>query len=243
MKQLLIISLSFLSVDIYADEILFTTANNLYTNGNYAEAILKYDSILSNNIESHELYYNIGNCYYKTGDWANAIWHYEKSLKHKQDEKTIQNLALVNLQIIDRIDPLPQLFYKKWLKSISQLFNTKSWQILALICVWVFLSVRIFASFTTYKKDKLSHALLIVAILFLFIANFSYTNTIAKKEGIIFSSTVIVNSAPTANSTDLFSLHTGTKVEIIDEIGEWINIKITNGSIGWIKKNNCKVLY
>jgi len=242
MKQLLVIFLLFLSVNIYAEEVLFTTANNLYTNGNYAEAILKYDSILSNNIESHELYYNIGNCYYKTGDWANAIWHYEKSLKIEQNEKTIQNLALVNLKIIDRIEPLPQLFYKKWLKSISQLFNTKFWQILALICVWLFLTFKIFASFTTYRKEKLSPILLLIAILFLFIANFSYTNTIAKKEGVIFSSSVIVNSAPTANSTDLFSLHVGVKVEVVDEIGDWINIKLTNGNTGWVKKNSCKVL-
>ena len=144
MKQLLVIFLCFISANIYADEVLFTNANNLYTNGNYAEAILKYDSILSNNIESYEIYYNLGNCYYKAGDWANSIWHYEKSLKHKQDDKTIQNLALVNLKIIDRIEPLPELFYKKWLKNISQLFNTKFWQILALICVWGFLLVRIF---------------------------------------------------------------------------------------------------
>ena len=117
MKQLLVIFLLFLSVTICADEVLFTTANNLYTNGNYAEAILKYDSILANNIESYKIYYNLGNCYYKTGDWANAIWYYEKSLKIEQNEKTIQNLTLANLKTIDRIEPLPQLFYKNWLKT------------------------------------------------------------------------------------------------------------------------------
>ena len=141
MKQLLVISLLFISVNIYADEVLFITANTLYTNGNYPEAISKYDSILSNNIESHELYYNLGNCYYKTGDWVNAIWYYEKSLKIEQNEKTIQNLALANLKIIDRIEPLPQLFYTNWLKNISQLFSIKIWQILALVCIWCFLIV------------------------------------------------------------------------------------------------------
>ena len=161
MKQLLVIFLFSVSANIYADEVLFTSANNLYTNGNYAEAILKYDSILSNNIESHEIYYNLGNCYYKTEDWANAIWHYEKSLKIEQNEKAIQNLALVNLKIIDRIEPLPQLFYKNWLKSISQLFSAKLWQILALSCIWLFLTFKIFVSFTTYRKDKLSHILLL----------------------------------------------------------------------------------
>ena len=44
------------------------------------------------------------------------------------------------------------------------------------------------------------------------------------------------------NSTELFLLHSGVKVEIIDEIGEWINIKTSNGNKGWIKENKCKLL-
>ena len=243
MKQFLAILLFSISANIYADEVLFATANNLYTNGDYSAAISKYDSILSNNIESYEIYYNLGNCYYKTGDWANAIWHYEKSLRIEKNEKTIQNLALTNLKIIDRIEPLPQLFYTKWLKNISQLFSIKIWQILALVCMWCFLIVKILYPLTNFKKNKMAHILLLMAILSFFIANFSYTTTITKKEGIIFSSTVIVNSAPTTNSTDLFSLHSGAKVEVIDEIGDWINIKLTNGNTGWLKKNNCRTLY
>ena len=242
MKQFLAILLFSISANIYADEVLFATANNLYTNGDYSAAISKYDSILSNNIESYEIYYNLGNCYYKTGDWANAIWHYEKSLRIEKNEKTIQNLALTNLKIIDRIEPLPQLFYTKWLKNISQLFSIKIWQILALVCIWCFLIVKILYPFTGSRKNKLSHIVLLLAILFLFTANYSYTNTIVKKEGIIFSSTVIVNSAPTSNSADLFSLRAGVKVEVVDEIGDWINIKLTNGKTGWVKKNACKIL-
>ena len=61
-------------------------------------------------------------------------------------------------------------------------------------------------------------------------------------EAIIFSSTTIANSAPTNNSTNLFSLHSGSKVEIVDAIGDWINIKIANGNNGWIKESDCKIL-
>lgn len=242
MKQLLTTLLFFISANIYAEKTLFTSANNLYTNGEYAKAILKYDSILSNNIESYEIYYNLGNCYYKIGDWANAIWHYEKSLKIEKNEKTMQNLALTNSKIIDKIEPLPQIFYKKWTINISQLLNTKSWQTLALLSVWVLLIYRILILFTSFKKYKLSNSLFLTSILFLFLAELSYNNS-KKKEAIIFSSTVIVNSAPTSNSTDLFSLHAGAKIKIIDKIGDWINIKLINGNTGWIKQNNCRVLY
>ena len=243
MKKLLVILLFVISKNIGANNDLFKEGNDLYLNGNYAEAILKYNSILLNNIETYEIYYNLGNCYYKTEDLANAIWHYEKSLKIERNEKTIQNLAIVNLKTIDKIEPLPQLFYKKWLTSISKSSNTKSWQILALICIWSILLLRTLIFPNSSKKNSISNILLFLAILFLFIANFSYKSVIEKKEGIIFSSSLIVNSAPVDNSTNLFSLHSGTKIEIIDEIKNWINIRLSDGRSGWIEKENCKVLY
>ena len=76
----------------------------------------------------------------------------------------------------------------------------------------------------------------------LFATYSSYKENYTKKEVIIFSSTVVVNSAPTNNSTNLFSLHSGSKAEIIDQIGNWINIKIANGNSGWVEQTDCKEL-
>ena len=65
---------------------------------------------------------------------------------------------------------------------------------------------------------------------------------IEKKEGIILSSVIVINSAPTLNSTELFTLHSGSKVEITDRIGDWLYIKITNGNSGWLLQNSVKEL-
>ena len=70
----------------------------------------------------------------------------------------------------------------------------------------------------------------------------SIGDKIEKEEGIIFSSVVVIHSAPTSNSTELFTLHSGTKLEITDRIGDWIHIKIANGNSGWILQNSVKEL-
>ena len=80
-----------------------------------------------------------------------------------------------------------------------------------------------------------------ISILCLFIT-FSSNKIDSKKYGILFSQNVTVKSAPTENGTNLFSLHLGAKIEIIDEVGEWIKIRIANGNSGWITKNNYKLL-
>ena len=55
-----------------------------------------------------------------------------------------------------------------------------------------------------------------------------------RKEAIIFSPTVTIKSSPDEKSVDLFVLHEGTKVELIDNIGDWYEIRIANGSVGWL---------
>ena len=77
--------------------------------------------------------------------------------------------------------------------------------------------------------------MLSISILCLFIT-FSSNKIDSKKHAILFSQNVAVKSAPTENGTNLFSLHSGTKIEIIDEVGEWIKIKIADGNSGWITR-------
>ena len=242
MKLKTLIITLLVSISSFASDQLFEKANKAYNNSDYTSAIPLYDSILTIGLESSELYYNLGNCHYKAQDWANAIWHYEKSLKLEKNDKTIQNLELANLKIIDRIEEIPQLFYKKWWSSFISIFNTFSWQLISILIIWLALTIKILSQFTNYKKEHFLSILYSLALISIFATYSSYQGKITKKEAIIFTSSIVVNSAPTTNSTNLFSLHSGSKIEILDTIGEWINIKIANGSSGWIKESGCKVL-
>jgi len=242
MKRITFILTLICALNSFAGEQLFLQANTEYANENYTVAVSLYDSVLTTGLESSELYYNLGNCHYKTQDWANAIWHFEKSLQLVKNEKATHNLELANLKIIDRIEALPQLFYKKWFTSLTQIFSTKTWQILALLCIGFILLLQLLNQFTSSKNKLFSYFLHTSAVVLLLITHSSYAHNFVKKEAIIFSETITINSAPTSNSTNLFSLHSGTKVEVIDEIGDWINIKIANGNSGWISQSSVKEL-
>jgi tetratricopeptide (TPR) repeat protein len=242
MKLNTIIITLLVSISSFATDQLFEKANKAYNKSDYSSAINLYDSILTNGMESSELYYNLGNCHYKEQDWANAIWYYEKSLKLNRNDKTIQNLELANLKIIDLIEEIPQLFYKKWWSSFILIFNTFSWQLISILIIWFAFAIKILSQFTNYKKQHFLSIMYSLALISVFAAYSSYQINITKKEAIIFTSSIVVNSAPTTNSTNLFSLHSGSKIEILDTIGEWVNIKIANGNSGWIKESGCKVL-
>lgn len=46
---------------------------------------------------------------------------------------------------------------------------------------------------------------------------------------------VTVKSSPDVSGTDLFVIHEGTKIWIQDKIGSWKQIKLSDGSKGWLK--------
>lgn len=235
MKKLLLINYLFISLSCLANDTIFSSANKLYSESNYIEACNLYLQIIEQGSESAELYFNIGNCYYRTNDWANAIWFFEKSLQLKNKKETQKNLELTRLNTIDKIEPLPDLFYKKWWINLIDIFSTKNWQIISIIYMW-FICILFFI----ISKTKIIY-LLSISMLCLFIT-FSSNKIDSKKYGILFAQNVTVKSAPTENGTNLFSLHLGAKIEIIDEVGEWIKIRIANGNSGWIMKNNYKLL-
>lgn len=243
MKKYLI-SILLLSTNLFANESLFKKANNEYEKGNYEIAIQTYEQLINLDKISSELYYNLGNSYYKIENLAEAIWCYEKSLKIKNDKKTVENLNIVKSKIKNRINPLPDTFYQKWGKKIINLFEVKTWQIITILFIWMTVSTILISNFKIIELRKyVFYILACVSILLVFISHQSYNN-FTKKEAIIFSSSLPVNSEPTDNikNKKLFNLSLGTKVEVVNTNNDWIYIKLNDGRKGWIRENDVKRL-
>jgi SH3-like domain-containing protein len=51
---------------------------------------------------------------------------------------------------------------------------------------------------------------------------------------------VTVKSSPSETSVDLFVLHEGTKVSILETTKGWCKIKIANGSVGWLTEDSMR---
>jgi hypothetical protein len=51
-----------------------------------------------------------------------------------------------------------------------------------------------------------------------------------SRQAVIFSPSVNGKSSPDDSGTDLFVLHEGSKVSIEDEVGEWYEIKLSDGN-------------
>ena len=56
-----------------------------------------------------------------------------------------------------------------------------------------------------------------------------------QDQAIIMTPTVTVKSSPSETSVDLFVLHEGSKVTILETSNGWNKIRIANGSVGWLE--------
>ena len=57
---------------------------------------------------------------------------------------------------------------------------------------------------------------------------------INREYAIVMSPSVTVKSTPDENGTSLFVVHEGTKVKIQSELDGWREVKLSNGSVGWM---------
>lgn len=223
---------------------LMIMAQNAYNKGLYDSSINLYNQVLDQNLESAQLYYNLGNAWFKKGEIPHAILYYEKAKKlDPSDEDINYNLGVANSMIVDKIETVPQLFFQEWWDYFYNLFGANRWAIILLISWALFvLFAGIFMLSPGRRGKKAGFFLGIMFLLFTAasygLASQKYKHSVSRNEAIIFTPTITVKSSPTQNAVDLFVVHEGTKVKIKDKVDNWVKIKISNGSIGWVPANS-----
>ncbi len=218
---------------------LFQKGNAAYQSKDYQKAIGYYESA-SKEGSSSSLEFNLGNAYFKEKQFAKSILHYERAQRLAPNDEDIQfNLRVASVKTVDKIDVMPQIFYERWWITFTQRMNERSWSLLFIGSIWlIFIACFVYFFATTIRTRKIalgfSFVSLLVAVLLYFTASFRKHIEYDSDAAIVMTTSVYVKSSPDEKGNDLLILHEGTKVELLDELGEWKKIKIANGTVGWI---------
>ncbi|MEN9523584.1 MAG: hypothetical protein RL065_1961 [Bacteroidota bacterium] len=247
-NYLFIFILSLTTFFAKADEAntLWQLANHAYQNKNYEAAIHLYDSMLRKNIGNPELYYNAGNAYFKNHNLGMAIWCYEKANQlSPSDEEISTNLKIARLRLIDKVDSAPEFVLFGWCKGFLKIFSIRTWAIITVLCFWIMLCGWFLYYFTfdfSIVGKWLIWVGLILGICFLGISWASFGQQNNEKMAIVISTNTSIKSAPDESAPDLFLIHEGLKIKLNKSNGDWVNISIADGKVGWCKKMSVKNL-
>jgi len=254
MKKIIIIVILFITLLFFSafsqenvNEI-FGRANKFYTDEKYQEAIDEYIKIIDIGYENGIVYYNLGNAYYKIGNIGKSILYYEKAKKIlPTDEDIDNNLKLVNLYIADKITPIPELFYVRYFKNFTKIMSPYSWM-KSFLAIYVILCICICARIIIKQqkvKDVLKKSIFLftfLTLLSLFIFIYSEDELNRHNWAIVMNEKTDVYASPSESSTELFSIHKGTKIKLKRTEGKWIEITLADGKVGWIVKDNIEII-
>ena len=170
-----------------------------------------------------------------------AIYYYEKALKLDPSNEEVQtNLAIANHAIVDKIEPVPQSFIVKFWCNTRALLSGDQWA----WCSIAFFALLLVSAFLFLRSRKIGVRKLgfFAGIVFLLVFGLSVVFAAQQKyayenqdQAIIMAPTVTVKSSPNAASVDLFVLHEGTKVTVLESSDGWNKVRIANGSVGWLE--------
>ena len=223
-------------------------ADSAYVRGEYQKAIDSYEALLKKGV-SAELYYNLGNAYYRTENITRAVLNYERALLLSPSDPDIRfNLQMARSKTIDKIVPEQEMFFVTWYRSLVNMASVDGWAMIALVCLGlaiVLALIYLFSNLIWLRKVGFFGAFLMIIIFVCsnIFAHQQKKQLVYRTGAIITESAVTVKSTPAKNGVDLFILHEGTKVTIIDaSMKEWKEIRLADGKEGWIETRQMEAI-
>lgn len=218
----------------------FEAGTAAYSQGQYEDALNAFREAEAG-AEGFAVNFNLGNTYYKLNKIPESILHFERALKFDPaNEDARYNLRLANERIADRIESLPKTKFSLWWDDFRFGVGPDGW-------AWISAGFSIFASllfflFAFGKNPGLRRfgfftGLICIVLLAVTISlsssaeEFRYSHVSA----VVFTDKVDVKSEPRYESTDVFVLHAGARVNLLRSEGDWHHIEIASGNKGWIK--------
>ena len=235
-------------VNDYVDS-LWNAANQAYTEGRWADAVADYTMISDAGMESAPLYCNTADAWFKDGNVPMAILYYERALKLDPSYEDARfNLELLNSGIQDRIDPVPEFILKTWTRGLCYLADSDTWAVMFLVFLGLTLClVLVFARGreAAWRRTGFFGGIvaLLVAVMCLSFSIWQKNDYMKADEAVVMRPVTSVKSSPSGEvSKDLFILHEGTKVRLMDEVGAWVNIELADGRQGWMPAADLEVI-
>ncbi len=228
---------------------LWTAGVAAYSEGDWAGAAKAWGDLRALGLESPQLYCNLGDALFKQDDLAHAILNYERALKLDPSYADARyNLAFAQTLLQDKIEAVPEFFLEVWGRKLCYLLPSDTWSVLFLIllavalgCVLLFLLGR---SVAARRGGFIAGIVaLVLCVLCLSFACWQRADYRKADSAIVTRPVTTVQSAPGRDSAkDLFVLHEGTKVKLLDSVGSWRNIELADGRQGWLESDDLEVI-
>ncbi len=233
------IVLSVLSVDAQFENEM-QAANQLYKQNQFVEAYDIYNRLIREGHYSFQLFFNLASTYYQLDSVAPSIFYFEKAKQiNKSDADLEHNLSLAYGRQQDDIDKFPELFVVSFLKKISGVFSSNLWLIISLVALW---AAAILFYFKNQKKGFLFEKqrwlwLLAFGVFSFLMAYLNNYYNYSTDYAIVYKAQTDIYKSANIDSENVLTVHEGLKLTVLDEVDDWMKVKMSDNTVGWLKKS------
>ena len=141
-----------------------------------------------------------------------------------------------------------EMFFLTWWKGLANAFSLYEWSVIGIssfdlmligILVYMFIPSLMARKIGVYGAMTLLFVTIVANVAAMH-QRYSITH---RDMAIVMSPVVSVKSSPSETSTDLFLMHSGSKVTITDKtMKDWVEVKLEEGKIGWIPLESIEII-
>lgn len=239
------------SMNIQAKDLdsLWTAGVQAYTDGKFSDASAAWTSIEESGQKSAKLYYNLGNAWFKQGNYPKAILNYERALRLDPSYSDARyNLEFTSNFVQDKIEPVPEFILKSVARKVCYVMGSNAWAVIFLVLLAAALVMGLLFLLGSSVGKRRAGFYCGIVLLLLSAGTLSFSiwqksDSVKTDTAIVMSPVSSVKSSPSSGSSkDLFVIHEGTKVTILDEVGSWKNIALADGRQGWIPASDIEII-
>jgi tetratricopeptide (TPR) repeat protein len=217
----------------------FSTANQFYAKGKFADAANAYEKILASGAASPNLLFNYGNAEFKSGNLGKAIAAFRRAeLLAPRDSEIRANLNFVRNQV--QGSTVRESFWQNWLGN----FSLNEWAIISAILFWltfIFLAAKQIRPALATKLRGATFTLILLTILCIGILSVQAVNHFSNQTAVVISAST-ARSGPFDDAQNSFSVHDGAELSVLDRHGDWVQIADGSGKTGWLETKQIEIL-
>lgn len=215
-----------------------------YESGEVVEAEAAFRAILERGTTTPNLLLNLGNAAFRQERWALAVHAYEWGLElDPGDEELRHNLALARSHVV--ADEVPTDLSPAAARLLAILATVPlAWTGGGFLACWTAAWLLFAAAIVRGRRLGTGPglALLLVAVLLGAHAVHRFAARRGPPRGVIQTSVVEVKSGPDESSyATLFTLHAGTLLEVREERGDWLRVRVPHGPAGWLPRGDLAI--
>ena len=218
----------------------FESANKLYEEGKYADALTAYDQLLKTGGVSEAVLFNRGNALFKLDQLGRAIESYRLAQQlAPRDPELRANLDFARTRARGGM-PWHTERWRGWLGSLS----LNGWTTLTVAAFWILFLLLALGQWRRELRPRLRNPILAAGAAFLLFGaclGIELGVNYFTPSAIVVTGETDIRNGPFDEAPSLYKVRDGIELTVIDRKDNWLQVADSAQRIGWVRQDQVLV--